>query len=147
MPIVKDPELRQRRRSGGILAGAIILTTIVTQSFALNAPMLSGEIRAVDLVRTAGFALLVLVLAIRSTTAFTLMRRDPALDDELARANRANAARIGYWTFLVACLAAFAASLMIDLKLIEVMPFILMIGAFAPAIAFARAERRAMTAN
>lgn len=147
MPIVKDPEVRQRRRSGGIFAGAIILTTVVTQNFALHEPLVAGELRLIDIVRTATFGLLVFVLATRSTTAFTLMRRDPLLDDELARANRMRAARIGYWAFLLACLGAFVASLFVELRAIEVLPYILMIGAFAPGVAFAQAERQAQKAE
>lgn len=140
----KDPEARQKRRAGVILMGALMLMIITAQVFGARAPVDVGHLRAVEIVRMAAFALLVVVLALRATSAFSFLRKDPALDDELARANRADAARWGYWTLLVGALAAYGASLMIALTALDVIPYLLMLGAFVPAMRFASVERRAL---
>jgi hypothetical protein len=144
MPVIKDPEARQRRRSGGILAGAIMLTIITTQAFTLHQPIDVGHPRAVDLVRTGAFVMLIIVLALRSTSAFSLLRKDPELDDELARAHRADASRRGYWALVVVSLAALLASMFFELTVLEVMPSVLMFGVFVSAVRFAQLERRAL---
>ena len=121
-----------------------MLLIVTMQIFAYRTPVEVGALHAVDIVRTAAFAILVLVLAARSTSAFTLVRKDPTLDDELARANRANAARWGFWAMLAGCLAALVASLFVPLTAMDIIPFVLMAGAFVPAVRFSRAERKAL---
>ena len=140
----KDPEVRQRRRAGGLIGGAMMLMIVTTQVFAARAPIEVGHVRLIEIVRTSAFVLLVVVLALRSTTAFSLIGKDPTLDDELAQANRAAAARWGYWALILGGLAALVASFFVPLTALDVIPYMLMLGAFVPAMRFARAERRAL---
>src|SRR5574338_274170 len=103
---------RSRRRQRTILAGAIILMTFVAA--VLNAVAEMGpdhSWRGVEMVRVGGLLALSLVLALRSTTAFSLIGRDPTLDDELARAHRAAAARLGFWVLLLGAIACLIASI------------------------------------
>lgn len=137
-----DTEAQQRRRSGSIIAGALMLMLVTMQAFASRAPIEIGSLRLIDVVRTSGFAVLAAVLALRATTALTLRRQNPALNDELTRANRANAAFWGYWALMFCGLATLALSLVFPLTALDIVPYFLMIGAFVPALRFARAERR-----
>ena len=98
--------------------------------------------RAVDIVRIAGFCALVVVLVLRSTTAFSLVGRNAELDDELSRANRAAAAQAGFLAAILGGVVALIASLFVALSATEVLPFVLMLGAFVAAVRFARLEKR-----
>ena len=89
-----NADVRSRRRRGTILAGAIFLGLIGLQAVSMSAPITPGAARGVEIVRMAGFCALVVVLALRSTTAFSLVGRNAELDDELSRANRAPIARL-----------------------------------------------------
>jgi hypothetical protein len=101
-----------------------------------------GALRGVDIVRLSGLIALTLVLAIRSTTSFTLMRRNPELDDELSRANRSSAAVLGFWFLLLATIAAFVGSFFVPLTLRETAPMILGAGAVAAGMRFSFLEAK-----
>ena len=133
-----DPSQRRRRT---IMAAALMLAIF---SFALINAVLphEGALRGVDIVRLSGFIALTLVLALRSTTNFTLLRRNPELDDELSRANRAAAAVLGFWVLLLATIAAFVGSFFISLTLTETAPPILGAGAVAAGMRFAFLEAK-----
>ena len=133
-----DPSKRRRRT---ILAAALMLAIF---SFAVINAVLphEGALRAVDIVRISGFIALALVLALRSTTNFTLLRRNPELDDELSRANRSAAAVLGFWVLLLATIAAFVGSLFVSITLTEAAPLILGAGAVAAGIRFAFLEAK-----
>ena len=133
-----DPSQRRRRT---IMAAALMLAIF---SFALINAVLphEGALRAVDIVRLSGFIALTLVLALRSTTNFTLLRRNPELDDELSRANRAAAAVLGFWVLLLATIAAFVGSLIVSITLREAAPLILGAGAVAAGMRFAFLEAK-----
>lgn len=137
-----NPERRTQRRRRVVMAGAIMLLLVSLQVYALATPVTEGAPRAVDIVRTVGFAGLALVLALRSTTAFSLFGRDARMDDELVQANRANAAKWGYLTLMLGALAILGVSLFAPLRAIDVLPMLLMLGAFVPAVRFVRLERR-----
>jgi hypothetical protein len=85
--------------------------------------------------------LLALVVAVRSTTSFSLSARVPALDDELTRANRASAAGWGFWALFGALVAAFAASLVWPLRVTDIAPLVLVIGAAVAGLRFIVLER------
>ena len=140
--MAKDPDARGRVRRGRIRAGAIVLLLITLQLLSLSSPIQEGAARLVDIVRLAAFCLLVLVLALRSTTAFSFFGRSPELDDELSRANRAAAAKTGYLAAMFGGVAALVASLFVSLSVLEILPLVLLLGAFAAAIRFARLEKR-----
>lgn len=137
---------RSRRRQRTILAGAIILMTAAAAAVNATAEISADHAawRPVDLVRVGGLLLLSLVLAVRSTTAFSLIGRDPTLDDELARAHRAAAARFGFWVMLLGAIACLAASVYgVDITLPEALLALITVGAMCSALRFSLLERRA----
>ena len=134
----RDPSTRRRRT---ILAGALMLSIFSFAAFNAVLPH-EGALRGVDIVRISGLIALTLVLAIRSTTSFTLMRRNPELDDELSRANRAAAATLGFWALLLATVAAFIGSFFVSLTLRETAPLILGAGAVAAGMRFSFLEAK-----
>jgi hypothetical protein len=104
--------------------------------------MTQGSARLVDVVRLVGFLALALLLSIRATTSFSLLGRNPVLDDELTRANRASAARAGYWAMIIGNAAALVGSMLTPISLVAVAPLLIAMGAAAAALRFAVLERR-----
>lgn len=129
-----------RRRRGMIAGAGILLISLAAASTAFDAP--PSEWRLVDFVRLAAIAFLAIILALRSTTAFSLVGRNTALDDELTRANRASAARFGFWALLLAVLASIAASLVEPFSFAAIGPLLLAFGAVVAALRFAVLEGR-----
>ena len=134
MPL--DPSTRRRRV---ITASSIMLVII---GFAATNAFLPphATLRAVDIVRISGLIMLALVLALRATTNFTLLRRRPELDDELSRANRSAATLAAFWVMLLASMAAYVASLFVELQLAEIAPLIFCAGVVVAGIRFAFLE-------
>ncbi|HWA00293.1 MAG TPA: hypothetical protein VG841_08260 [Caulobacterales bacterium] len=130
------------RRRRVITVSAILLVVIATAAMS-GAATHRGPVRAVDITRDAGLLLLTLVLALRATTSFSFLKRNSALDDELARAHRASAARAGFWALLVGTGVAFIAGLYIDLPLPQIAPLLLAVGASGAGFRFAALESRA----
>ena len=132
-----DPGKRRRR----VLTAALLI--LVMASFTAIDALSSHDWqwRLIDQVRVGAIVLLALVLSLRSTTGVTLRRRDPALDDELTRANRASAAVWGYWAFFAAITGAFAISFFWVLESAEILLLLLVIGAAAAGIRFVALER------
>jgi hypothetical protein len=134
---MRDPSERRRRALTGVLM------ILVMAGFAAVDALSSreGEWRLVDGVRVGAILLLALVVAVRSTTSFRFGARVPALDDELARANRASAAGWGFWALMTALVAASAAGFWQRLSVVEVAPAVLVIGAAAAGLRFVFLER------
>lgn len=139
---MSGPRSKPERRRRTLLAAASILIVIVGGVVTSSAVIETGHARAVDLVRTAGFIVLALVIALRSTTAFSLLKRDPTLDDELTRANRASASRAGFWAMMMGAWLALGAALYVPLTLLEVAPLLIAMGAAGAAIRFSVLEAR-----
>jgi hypothetical protein len=134
----RDPS---RRRRGALTAATLIM--LMSAGAAVDAlAEHAGAWRLIDFVRLAAILLLALVVSVRSTTNFSLARRVPALDDELTRANRASAATWGFWSFFVALLAAYGATLALPVALQELAPAVLVCGAGAAGLRFVFLERR-----
>src|SRR5262245_53889117 len=90
---------------------------------ALDALSEHGDaLRLVDGVRLAAVLVLSLVVSLRSTTNFSFMKRDAALDDELTRANRASAATWGFWALLLTALAMAVARALWPAGLVDLAP-------------------------
>ena len=98
--------------------------------------------RPVDLVRIGGILSLALVLGLRATTNFRFTPRNPALDDELTRANRASAAGWGYWALMLALPALFVANFYWPMTLAETLPLLIVLGGVAAGLRFVLLERR-----
>lgn len=141
--MAEDLEKLGVRRRRVILMGAIILLTIITGTMSAFNEATPGAWRTVDILRLCAFLFLSLVLGLRSTTAFSLFGRNAILDDELTRANRATAARTGFWALLLSAMACFIASMLgFEVSVAEALLAVIAAGAISAAIRFSFAERR-----
>ncbi len=98
--------------------------------------------RPIDFFRVGAILVFSLILALRATTAIRFTPRNPALDDELTRANRASAAGWGFWGLMVVLFAAFAFSFYEPVSLMRIAPMLLVTGAAIAAFRFVFLERR-----
>ena len=84
-------------------------------------------------------------LGLRATTSSSLVNflaRDPALEDELVRANRASAARFGFWTLMLGAAVAFVAALFTPITVVQAAPLLVSAGAAVAGLRFAIREAR-----
>jgi hypothetical protein len=136
------PRSRADRRRRVLMSSVAVMIIIIGGFITSTAAIHTGHPRAVDLVRTGGFVLWSLVIALRATTAFTFLKRDPTLDDELTRANRASAARAGFWAMMIGVWLALAGALYTDLTVLAVAPLLVAMGAAGAALRFSLLEAR-----
>ncbi|MEZ5938001.1 MAG: hypothetical protein R3C52_07250 [Hyphomonadaceae bacterium] len=142
MQTLRDEEGRARRRRRSLMAALAILIMTALQVLTFRREVLeAGSIRLVDAVQLAGFVVLALVLALRSTTAFRMPWRRPELNDELVVHNRGSAARWGFWALVVCGLAALVATYAFHVSGYDTLPFLVTIGVGAAAARFAFLER------
>jgi len=133
-----DPSERRRRA----LLGATMV--LIMAAFAAAEVLASheGRWRWIDWIRVGAILVLAFMLSLRSTTSLTLKPRDPALDDELTRANRASAAVWGFWALFASLVAAFALTLVWPLGVAEIAPMVLVLGTGAASLRFIYLERQ-----
>jgi hypothetical protein len=134
-----DPEKTVTRRRRAVTAGAAVLLGVFATAMTVTP---ADTLRNVDIVRTAGFVVLALVLAVRSTTAFSFAGRNAVLDDELTRANRASAARVGFWAMFLAALVMLAVSFFETVTPMQIIPVLIGAGAVSAALRFVVLEGR-----
>lgn len=139
---MSKPRSRADRRRRAVIASAAVLVIIAGGVITSTSAIEMGHPRNVDLVRTAGFMLLTLVIALRATTGFTLLKPDAAMNDELTRANRASAGRAGFWAMMIGAWLALGAALYVPITLLEAAPLLLAIGAAGAALRFSVLEAR-----
>lgn len=132
----QTPDVRRRAL---LVAVAIMLMTLISAYTAINGSS-PGNWRPVDLVQAGALLLLVVVLSTRSTTSFALFGRNTVLDDELTRANRASAARYGFWSLMLGLLASFVISLWLPVQLTQVALILMALGAASAALRFVALE-------
>lgn len=135
-----DQKTSRRRR--GVLVGAAMLLIIIAGALTVITATPPDGWRLVDIARISALVLLTLVLSIRSTTAFSLIGRNSALDDELTRANRASAARVGYWAMILAGLVCLVASFFEPFTPTASTVIVLVVGAVSAALRFVVLEGR-----
>lgn len=124
-----------------MLVAVCVFLMLLAGAFTAFTDVAPGDWRGVDITRAAGFVLLAIVLSVRSTSSFSLIGRNSVLDDELTRANRASAARYGFWALMLGVLASFVASIWLPLTLAEVAPVLVALGAAATTLRFVVLER------
>ncbi|MBX3431207.1 MAG: hypothetical protein KF779_16595 [Hyphomonadaceae bacterium] len=134
----RDPSLRRRRTLTASAAVLLMAAGGAAEAVASH----DGQWRLIDWVRVGAVLFLALVISLRATTSFSLRARDPALDDELARANRASAAAFGFWALFACMAAAFVGSFFFELRVVEIAPTALVIGAAAAGLRFVLLERQ-----
>lgn len=133
----QTPEVRRRT----LLVAVCVFLMLLAGAFTAFTDVAPGAWRAVDITRAAGFVLFAIVLSVRSTSSFSLIGRNGVLDDELTRANRASAARYGFWALMLGVLVSFVANIWIPLTLAQVAPIFVALGAGAATLRFVVLER------
>lgn len=141
MPRQADPS--ESRRRALLIAGATLLVTCVSTFDAFMTK--TEQLDSFDIVRISMVMLLSLVLALRSTTGFTIRREQPELGDELVRANRASAALWGFGTMFLGAIIASIAGFVTAMPLARAAPLILVAGAVAATARFTLLEARGQT--
>ncbi len=97
-------------------------------------PDQSPSLRKVDIVRTVAFLAWSLALLLLFATGGTMFRARQIrefVNDERTQALRATSYRIGFWAMIAACFAAYAASMMIELRGLIVAHLLLSTGIIA----------------
>ncbi len=134
-----NPEKTVTRRRRAVTAGAAVLLAVFATAMTVTP---ADTLRNVDIVRIVGFVALALVLAVRSTTAFSFVGRNAVLDDELTRANRASAALVGFWAMFVAAIVVLVASFFETVTPMQIIPVLIGVGAVTAALRFVVLEGR-----
>jgi len=106
-PRKKDPAVTRR----GVITNGMLMLLLFGGGTLAATSEFSGGWRTVEIVKITGLMFLSMVIALRSTTNFRFGKRDPALDDELTRANRASAAQYGFWAMFVTVAGVFIAEM------------------------------------
>ena len=127
-----DPVARRRR--------AVLLATLII--LLVGVGVASDLSETISIVKPGMVLLLALVLAARVTTNLRMRRRDPALDDELTRANRAKAALAGFWTVMSVAGGILVSSYFLELRVVQVLLLLLIAGAAVAGIRFVLLEAR-----
>jgi hypothetical protein len=138
-----EHELARRWRM--VVAQAVILTTVILTS-TLNATHRVVDLhgtRAVDLVQIGGFILVVLAFLYFNLTGGLRARGNPALNDELVRANRARALWTGYLVVVLLLVAGYLALLFAPASLGAILPVLIVCAVVVPGLRFAMLERAA----
>lgn len=137
-----ESDRRVDRRHRAIRGGVVVLMLAVVAALNYAYRFENGAPHLVDFLRLGALIFLALVVALRATTGFSLTKTDPAMNDELARANRAAAARRGFWTMMLAAIGICIGSLYFPFTAYEVMLVMVLTGAGAAGLSFARLEAK-----
>jgi hypothetical protein len=137
-PAKLDPSRRRRR----VLIAGTTLLVIFAVAAANALAERQGAWRLVDYIRVGGLGVMATAIALRSTTSLRFTPRNPELDDELARANRASAAQTGFWALMAATALAFIFARAGLMTLTEAAPLLLVTGAVGAGLRFTFLEGR-----
>ncbi len=132
MPKSRDPVASRRR---GLLLATLVLLLI-------GGSIVAAVSESVSVVNVGALAVLAALLGARTTTSFRIGGRDPALDDELTRANRAKAALAGFGAAMAAAIGALIASYFTSLQSTQAALLVLVAGAAAAGLRFGLLEAR-----
>ena len=134
----RDPSERRRR---ALLLGIMVLFAVGGGALDRAIFQRAGHWRLIDYVTISAILFMALIIALRSTTNVGFTRRNSALDDELTRANRADAARWGFWVLMLALLGLFIANFRWPFGLADMAPMVIVAGAAAAGMRFVYLER------
>lgn len=104
-----------------------------------------NTLRRVDIVRTVAFLVWSLaLLRLFATGGAEFRPRDVRqyLDDERTRALRAAAYRVGFWTMIAICFAAYFATILTSLRAVDLAHVCLSAGVLSVLVSFVVLERR-----
>jgi heme A synthase len=131
--------LRMRTRVIAVLAVIIMglqgAVLAATEQITLNGG------RTVDQVKVGAFVFMALALMLFILTGGRRARRFPELNDELVRANRASALKLGYASLMLVLIGVYVAMLLTPLDIGKFMPLFIAFGIVVPALRFALLER------
>jgi hypothetical protein len=131
--------LRMRTRVIAVLAVIIMglqgAVLAATEQITLNGG------RTVDQVKVGAFVFMALALMLFILTGGRRARRFPELNDELVRANRASALKLGYASLMLVLIGVYVAMLLTPLDIRKFMPLFIAFGIVVPALRFALLER------
>ena len=136
-----DVEFEMKRRRRGLFAISIILTSTLGGVVAATDHIAAHGARAMDVFRVGSFLVIALGAIVFVLTGGPRALGVPAMNDELVRANRAKALRLGYVAFALATMALYAVSLFIPVDFAEVLPALITVGVVVPVLSFALLER------
>jgi hypothetical protein len=134
-----DRALSRRRRMIAIFA--VILMSAQGGVLAATEQITLNGGRAVDQFRAGAFVLLALAFMLFLLTGGRGARRHPELNDELVRANRAGALKLGYVSLMLALIGVYVAMLLTPLDVSKFLPLFIAFGIVVPAMRFALLER------
>ena len=111
------------------------MALVATEQITLNGG------RLVDQVRVGAFVFMALALMLFVLTGGRSARRYPELNDELVRANRASALRLGYVSVMLALIGVYVAMLLTPIDVQKYLPLLVAFGVVVPSLRFAMLER------
>ena len=139
-PTESDRLVGRRRRA--IRASVFVLMLGVFAALNYAYRFERGAPHLVDVLRLGALIILAIVVSLGATTGFSFRKHDPTMNDELVRANRAAAARRGFWTMMIVAIGVCIGSLYFPFTAYEVMLVMLLTGAGAAGLSFARLEAK-----
>jgi len=136
-----DVEYEIKRRRKGLFVIAIVFTSMLGGVIAATDDIASHGVRAIDVFRIGAFIIIALGVLIFVLTGGPRAFRHPAMNDELVRANRAKALRLGYVVFVLSTMAIYVSSLFVAVDFSEVLPVLITVGIAVPTLSFAILEQ------
>ena len=141
-PNSNDVEKALRRRSRAVAVLAIVLISLQGAVLAATEHVTLNGGRLVDKVQVGAFVFLALALMLNVLTGGRRSRKYPAMNDELVRANRASALKLGYVVTMLALIGVYVAMLLTPLDVYKYIPLLVTFGVVIPALRFSVLERR-----
>ena len=141
-PNSNDVEKALRRRSRAVAVLAIVLISLQGAVLAATEHVTLNGGRLVDKVQVGAFVFLALALMLNVLTGGRRSRKYPAMNDELVRANRARALKLGYVVTMLALIGVYVAMLLVPLDVYKYIPLLVTFGIVVPALYFSVLERK-----
>ena len=130
-----------RRRSKAVAVLAVVLMSLQGAVLAATERVTLNGGRMVDDVQIGAFVAFAAALMLFVLTGGRGARKYPAMNDELVRANRAAALRLGYVATMLALIGVYVAMLLTPLDIRKFMPLFIAFGVVVPALRFSLLER------
>ena len=138
---LNDADRALKKRSRVIAVLTVVLMSVQGATLAATEHITLNGGRAVDQVQVGAFVAIALALMLFVVAGGRRARSNPAMNDELVRANRASALRLGYVATMLALIGAYVAMLLTPLDIRKFMPLFIAFGVVVPALRFALLER------
>lgn len=130
-----------KRRSRAVAVLAVLLMSLQGTALVATEQITLNGGRLVDQVKVGAFVFMALALMLFVLTGGRSARRYPELNDELVRANRASALRLGYVSVMLALIGVYVAMLLTPIDVQKYLPLLVAFGIVVPSLRFAMLER------